>query len=112
MTGKIYCNTMQWLDIIYRQHYLSLHVALSAKFTRTCYLHITTEFSGSFNWLEVRRISQVPDESCLKKTPVFGYAKNKDADQPANLCSLIIVFVNLYLDRTTHLISISEIPGL
>ena len=30
-----------------------LHVALSAKLTRTCYLFITTEFSGPFHWLEV-----------------------------------------------------------
>ena len=34
---------------------------------------------------------------------VFAYAKNKDADQPANPCSLIIVFVNRCLDRTIYI---------
>ena len=48
----------------------------------------------------------------MKKTLVFAYAKNKDADQPTNPYSVIIVFVNRSLDKTTHLISISEIPGL
>ena len=67
---------------------------------RTCYLFITTEFNGSFHWLEVRRIS--PDESRHEKNPVFAYAKNKDADQPANPCSLFIVFVNRCLDRTIY----------
>ena len=47
----------------------------------------------------------------MKNVMVFAYAKNKDADQPANPCSLIIVFVNRSLDRTTHLISLSEIPA-
>ena len=50
--------------------------------------------------------------SHIMKNPGFAYAKNKDADQPENLCSLIIVFVNRCLERTTHLISISEIPSL
>ena len=36
-----------------------LHVALSAKLTRTCYLFISIEFNGSFHWLKVRRISHV-----------------------------------------------------
>ena len=48
-----------------------LHVALSTKLTRTYYLFITTEFSGSFHWLEVRRISQVLDESRHEKNSVF-----------------------------------------
>ena len=39
----------------------------------------------------------------MKKTLVFTYAKNKDADQPANPCSLIIVFVNCCLDRTIYI---------
>ena len=38
-----------------------------------------------------------------KKTLVFAYAKRKDADQPANPCSLIIVFVNCCLDRTIYI---------
>ena len=59
--------------------------------------------NGSFHWLEVRRISQVPDESRHEKTLVFAYAKNKDADQPADPCSLIIVFVNRCLDRTIYI---------
>ena len=70
---------------------------------RTCYLFITTEFNGSFHWLEVRRISQVPNESRHEKTLVFAYAKDKDADQPANPCSLIIVFVNRCLDKTIYI---------
>ena len=34
---------------------------------------------------------------------VLAYAKNKDAGQPANPCSLIIVFVNRCLDRTIYI---------
>ena len=66
----------------------------------TCNLFITTEFNGSYHRLEVRRISQVPDRSRHEKTLVFAYAKNKHADQPANPCSVIVVFVNRCLDRT------------
>ena len=64
------------------------------------YLFVTREFNGSYHWLEVRRISQVPGRSRHEKSLVFAYTKNKDADQPANPCSLIIVFVNRCLDRT------------
>ena len=67
------------------------------------YLFITTEFNGSYHWLEVRRISQVPGMSRQEKSLLFAYVKNKDADQPANPCSLIIVFVNRYLDRTIYI---------
>ena len=59
-----------------------LHVSLSAKLTRTCCLFITTEFSGSFHWQEIRRINQVPDESRHEKTLVFAYAK-KQRRRPA-----------------------------
>ena len=38
-----------------------------------------------------------------KKTLVFAYTKNKDVDQPANPCSLIVVFVNRCLDRTIYI---------
>ena len=38
-----------------------------------------------------------------KKKQVLAYAKNKDADQPANPCSLIMVFVNRCLDRTIYI---------
>ena len=48
----------------------------------------------------------------MKKNLIFACAKNKDADQSENPCSLIIIFVNRCLDRTMHLISISEIPSL
>ena len=72
---------------------------------------MTTEFNGSFHWLEVRRISQVPDESYHEK-PCFLHMRKTDADQPANPCSLIIVFVNRCLDKTKHQFSISEIPSL
>ena len=99
MTGKIYCNTMQWLVLFIDS---TIYLFRCCTF-RTCYLFITTEFNGSFHWLEVRRISQVPDESRHEKTLVFAYAKNKDADQPANPCSLIIVFVNRCLDRTIYI---------
>ena len=63
---------------------------------------MTTEFNGSYHWLEVRCISQVPDRSRHEKILVFAYAKNKDADQPVNPCSLIILFVNRCLDRTIY----------
>ena len=43
------------------------------------------------------QMSQVMKKRC------FAYAKNKDADQPANPCSLIIVFVNRCLDRTIYI---------
>ena len=39
----------------------------------------------------------------MNKIRLFAYAKNKDADQPANSCSLIIVFVNRCLDRTIYI---------
>ena len=39
----------------------------------------------------------------MKNPCFFAYAKNKDADQPANPCSLIIVFVNRCLDRTIYI---------
>ena len=67
------------------------------------YLFITTEFNGSYHWLEVRRISQVPGRSRRKKSLVLASAKNKDADQSANPCSLIIIFVNRCLDRTIYI---------
>ena len=41
--------------------------------------------------------------SHVMKTLVFAYAKNKDVDQPANPCSLIIVFVSRCLDRTIYI---------
>ena len=41
----------------------------------------------------------------MKKTLVFAHAKNKDADQPANPWSLIIVFVNRCLDRTIYILN-------
>ena len=40
---------------------------------RTCYLFITTEFNGSFHWLEVTRIS--PDESRHEKNKLFLYMR-------------------------------------
>ena len=86
MTGKIYCNTMQWLVLFID---ITIYLFKCCTF-RTYYLFITTEFNGSFHWLEVRRISQVPDKSRHEKTLFFAY----DADQPVNPCSLIIVFVN------------------
>ena len=67
------------------------------------YLFITTEFNGSYHWLEVGRISRVPGRSRHKKSLVLASAKNKDPDQSANTCSLIIIFVNRCLDRTMYI---------
>ena len=62
--------------------------------------------------MEVRRISQVPDESRHEKILVFAYAKNKDADQPANPCGLIIVFVSRCLDRTIYIRNSKLLAGI
>ena len=40
------------------------------------------------------------------------YANNKDADQPAHLCSLISTFVVRCLDSIIPLVSISELLSL
>ena len=50
---------------------------ITAKLTRTCYLFITTEFNGVFHWLEVRGISQVPDESRHEKSWFLQMRKTK-----------------------------------
>ena len=46
------------------------------------------------------------------RKPVYAYANNKGADQPAHPRSLISAFVVRCLDSTMPLVSISEISSL
>ena len=50
--------------------------------------------------------------SHVMRKPVFDYANNKDADQPAHPRSLISTFVIRCLDSIIPLVSISEISSL
>ena len=46
------------------------------------------------------------------RKPVMPYRKNKGADQPAHLCSLISAFVVRCLDSILPLVSISKTSSL
>ena len=67
--------------------------------------YLTEKSEGRFSRYEaqMKKISNALGRSRHEKSLVFAYAKNKDADQPANPCSLIIVFVNRCLDRTIYI---------
>ena len=46
------------------------------------------------------------------RKPVFSYVNNKDADQPAHLCSLISIFVVYSLDNMISIYAISNVSRL
>ena len=50
--------------------------------------------------------------SCIMRKPVYAICEQKDADQPAHLCSLISIFIIRCLDGIMPLVPISEISSL